>query len=133
MKVSGFLVPFPDIGAADLMSDHLEQDVPANSPGQLMVSLTLPRTRAQGLEAAPDPGSCFARKRLEVFQLPEGPQREVDDWVSLWDATSDSDQALEHFSLDVPAAGSLKCRLTNMSGIEGQFVLDCTFVRSRET
>ena len=126
MKVSGFLVPFPDIGAADLMSDHLEQDVPANSPGQLMVTLTLPRTRAQESDAAPDPGSCFARKRLEVCQ------RKGDDWVPLWDATTDSDQALEHFSLAVPASGSLKCRLTNMSGIEGQFALDCTFVPRQE-
>ena len=32
MRVSGYLLPFPDPGAADLMSDHLEQEVQAAGP-----------------------------------------------------------------------------------------------------
>jgi hypothetical protein len=32
MRVSGYLLPFPDPGAADLASDHLEQDVHARVP-----------------------------------------------------------------------------------------------------
>jgi hypothetical protein len=87
MRVSGYLVPFPDPGAADLMSDHLEQEVHADGPG----------------------------------------------WILLCDTTSDSDQESEEVSWEVLSSGTLKCRLTNMSGTGGQFSLECTFVPRHES
>ncbi len=38
----------------------------------------------------------------------------------------------EEVSLDVVSAGSLKGKVTNMSGMEGQFSLDCKFVPRQE-
>ena len=45
MSVSGYLLPFPDPGAADLMSDHLEQEVHAAGPGKIRLRVSLPGTR----------------------------------------------------------------------------------------
>ena len=42
MSVSGHLLPFPDPGAADLMSDHLEQEVHAAGPGKIRSRVSLP-------------------------------------------------------------------------------------------
>jgi hypothetical protein len=50
----------------------------------------------------------------------------------LWSATSDGDQVVEEVALDVLSAGTLKGRVTNLSGMEGQFTLDCTFVPRHE-
>jgi hypothetical protein len=124
MSVSGYLVPFPDPGAADLMSDHLEQEVQTFGPGQVLMRVSLPRNLFERPEARSKAGSSFARKRLELFK------REGDGWVLLWGATTDSDQAREEVSWNVATAGTLKCRLTNMTGVEGQFSLECTFVPS---
>ena len=60
--------------------------------------------------------------KLEVFQEAE------DGWALLWSATSDGDQVVEEIALDVLSAGTVKGRVTNLSGMEGQFTLDCTFV-----
>ncbi|MFQ6029454.1 MAG: hypothetical protein ACE5Q6_18410 [Dehalococcoidia bacterium] len=122
MSVSGFLVPFPDPGAADLMSDHLEQEVHANGPGKILLTVTLPRTLSEEPKAPSGSGSAFARKKLEFLQ------RQGEDWVVLWSAITDSEQASEKVSLEVFSPGRLKCRVTNMSGIEGQFSLDCKFI-----
>jgi len=111
MSVSGYLLPFPDPGAADLMSDHLEQEVHAEGPGAGSPAHT---------------GTRFARKKLEVLQEAE------DGWALLWSATSDGDQVVEEVALDVLSAGTLKGRVTNLSGMEGQFTLDCTFVPRHE-
>ena len=46
----------------------------------------------------------------------------------LWSATSDGDQGVEEIALEVLSAGTVKGRVTNLSGMEGQFTLDCTFV-----
>ena len=131
MKVSGFLVPFPDIGAADLMSDHLELEVQAPGPGQILLTVTLPQTRPTGSEEMTGSNPSYARKKLEIFK------REGDDWVQFWSATSDSEGASEEVSLDVasadiPAAGRLLGRVTNMSGINGQFSLECAFIPRQE-
>jgi hypothetical protein len=39
---------------------------------------------------------------------------------------------VEEVALDVLSAGTLKGRVTNLSGMEGQFTLDCTFVPRHE-
>ena len=127
MSVSGYLIPFPDPGAADLMSDHLEQEVQAEGPGTILFRVTLPRTRFEEPEAPPGSPGCFARKKLELLKN-EG----WDGWALLWSATTDSDKTLEEISLEVASAGSLKCRVTNMSGMEGQFSLDCVFAPGKE-
>jgi hypothetical protein len=127
MRVSGYLVPFPDPGAADLMSDHLEQEVHADGPGKILMKVSLPRTLNEGPEGPSKSGSRFARKKLEFFRL------EGNDWILLCDTTSDSNQESEEVSWEVLLSGTLKCRLTNMSGTEGQFSLECTFVPRHES
>jgi hypothetical protein len=120
MRVSGYLVPFPDPGAADLMSDHLEQEVQAAGAGKILIRVSLPRVGPS------ESGGRFARKKLELFK------REGNDWILLWDASSDSHQEWEEVSWEVLSSGTLKSRLTNMSGIEGQFSLECIFMQSDE-
>ena len=124
MSVSAYLLPFPDPGAFDLMSDHLEQEVRATGPGTILIRVSLPQALFEGSRGPVEAGSCFARKRLELFK------REGDIWTHLWNATTDSDQAWQEVSWDVAAAETLKCRLTNMTGTEGQFSLECTFIAS---
>ena len=126
MRVSGYLLPFPDPGAADLMSDHLEQDVQAAGPGQLRLCVSLPGTRFDETGSPAQTGARFARMKLEVLHAA------ADGWAVLWSATSDGDQAVEEIALDVLSAGTLKGRVTNLSGMEGQFTLDCTFVPHHE-
>jgi len=122
MRVSGYLLPFPDPGAADLMSDHLEQDVQAAGPGTLRLRVSLPGTLVDEAGSPAQTGTRFARTKLEVLQAA------ADGWTVLWSATSAGDQGVEEVALDVRSAGTVKGRLTNLSGMEGQFTLDCTFV-----
>ena len=123
MAVKAYLVPFPDPGAADLLSDHLEQEVHAGGPGKILIRVTAPRTITGGTSSSISP-SRFARKTLELFK------REGDDWKRVWGATTESDAASEEVSWDVPSPGTLKCRVTNMGGMEGQFSLECTYIPS---
>ena len=122
MKISGQLVPFPDTGAADLMSDHLEQIVQADGPGKISCQISLPRTllKPAGVPSA-SPGG-FARKMVE-FAKQEG-----EDWLTLGSSTTDSYQALEEIFWGVVSAGTFKCKVINMSGTEGQFSLESTFL-----
>ena len=78
MRVSGYLLPFPDPGAADLMSDHLEQEVPAAGPGTIRLRVSLPGTRFDEAGSPAQTGTRCARTKLEVFQAAE------DGWVLLW-------------------------------------------------
>ena len=126
MRVSGYLLPFPDPGAADLMSDHLEQEVHAAGPGKILLRVSLPGTRFDEAGSPSHTGTRFARKKLELLQEEEG------GWAVLWSATSDGDQVVEEVALDVLSAGNLKARVTNMSGLEGQFSLDCKFIPHQE-
>ena len=126
MKVSGFLVPYPDIGAADLMDNNLRLEIQAPGPGRLAVRVTLPQTNPG--EVAP---ARFARKWLEISQL-DG-SNNGGDWAELWSATTESGQAQEEVSVEVPEAGRLRCKLTNMSGMNGQFSLECEFVPAGES
>ena len=121
MSINGYLLPFPDPGAADLMSDHLEQVVQATGPGKILITTSLPEILAKALEDPSGPGSQFARKKLEFFRL------EGNDWIYLSGTTSDSGQKSEEVFLNVQAAETVKCKLTNMSGREGQFYLECSY------
>jgi hypothetical protein len=121
MSISGYLLPFPDPGAADLMSDHLEQVVQATGPGKILVTTSLPEILTKGLEKPSGPGCRFARKKLEFFRL------EGNDWIYLSGTMSDSGQKSEEVILNVQAAETVKCKLTNMSGREGQFSLECSY------
>ena len=122
MRISGQLVPFPDTGAADLMSDHLEQIVQADGPGKILCKIFLPSTspKTPGVPTA-SPG-CFARMLVEISK------QEGEQWLPLWSSTTDSSQALEEISYDVVAAGNFRCKVMNMSGMEGQFSLESTFL-----
>ncbi len=123
MRISGHLVPFPDPGAADLMSDHLEQIVQADGPGKISCKISLPRTLLKSPGVASASQGCFARKMVEISK------QEKQDWLPIWSSTTDSYQALEEISCDVVSAGTFKCKVMNMSGIEGQFSLESTFLR----
>jgi hypothetical protein len=57
MRVSGYLIPFPDPGAADLMSGHLEQEVHADSAGKILMKVSLPRTLNEGPKGPSKSGS----------------------------------------------------------------------------
>ena len=122
MRISGHLVPYPDPGAADLMSDHLEQIVQAEGPGKISCQISLPRTllKPAGVPSAPPGG--FARKMVEIAK------QEGEDWLPLWSSTTDSYQALEEISCDVVSSGTFRCKVMNMSGTEGQFSLESTFL-----
>lgn len=121
MSVSAYLVPYPDPGAFDLMSDHLEQEVRTSGPGKLAVRFSLPESLFQGPGSRARTGGGYALKKLELFR------REGNDWTLLWGATTASGQQWEEVSWEVTSAEILKCRLTNMTGREGQFTLECTF------
>ena len=121
MSITGYLLSFPDPGAADLMSDHLEQVVQATGPGRITVTTSHPETWVGGLDESSGRVGRFARKKLEFFRL------EGNDWIYLSGTTSDSDQRTEEVHLDVQAAQTVRCKLTNMSGREGQFSLDCSY------
>ncbi|MDA0733686.1 MAG: hypothetical protein O2909_02680 [Chloroflexi bacterium] len=118
MGVSAYLLPFPDPGAFDLMSDHLEQGLQTTGPGKVLIKVSLPGALFEGS----GPGDSLAKKRLELFR------REGENWTLLWGATTASDQARQEMSWDIASAETLKCRLTNMTGREGQFSLECTFI-----
>ena len=121
MTISGYLLPFPDPGAADLMSDHLEQVIQTTGPGTILITASLPESLSQ---VPPDPsgsGGAFARKKLEMFRLVGN------DWVFIDGTTSESDRELDEVAWEVHSAETIKCKLTNMSGREGQFSLGCTF------
>ena len=121
MSVSGYLLPFPDPGAADMMSDHLEQVVQATGPGKIIVTTSLPEAstrgvgKPSGLEVQP------ALRKLEFFKLEEK------EWEFLYAITVDGGPEPEKMVLDVQAAGTIRCKLTNMSGREGQFSLECSY------
>ena len=122
MRISGHLIPFPDPGAADLMSDHLEQIVQADGPGRISCKISLPRTMSKSPGVPSESQGGFARKLVEISK------QEGEGWLPLWSATTDSYQAMEEISCDVVAAGTFICKVMNMSGIEGQFSLESTFL-----
>ena len=124
MSISGYLLPFPDPGAADLMSDHLEQVVQTTGPGKILIRASLPENSNQEPANPSGSGGRFARNKLEIFRL------EGIDWVSVDVTISDSYCELEEVAWEVNSVETFKCKLTNMSGREGQFSLECTFEAS---
>ena len=116
MSITGYLVPFPDPGAWDLMSDRLEEEIQSTGPGQVLVRLALPPVPSVA-DNLP-----FARKRLLLLR------REGSGWSTVYDATTSSPEALEEVRLDVPGPATLRCRLMNMGGTEAQFTLECVFI-----
>ena len=125
MALTGYLVPFPDPGAFDLMSRWLEQDVEAAGPGTISVRVTIPRIirrPAETGEASPEISNAgFARKKLELFRQCQG------EWMHLFESVTASPEASEEITWSVTAPGLYRTRLTNMGGMEGQFSLDCRF------
>ena len=122
MAVTGYLVPFPDPGAFDLMSRWLEQEVEATGPGVIVARLSMPRVivRSTG-GGAPSP-SQFARKKLELFR------QQGDGWELLSESVTPSPEATEEVRWDVTAAATYRSRLTNLGSVEGQFSLDCRYL-----
>ena len=120
MSITGYLVPFPDPGAWDLMSDRLEEELEALGPGAVRVRLSLPPAPPSQDDSLSTGG--FARKRVLLLS------REESSWATLYDATTASRSPTEELLLEVPAAATLRCRVMNMGGTEGQFTLDCAFI-----
>ena len=125
MALTGYLVPFPDPGAFDLMSRWLEQDVEATGPGTIFVQVTMPRIiqrpAATGGVSAEVSNAGFARKKLELFRHCGGA------WIPLSESVTPSPEAAEEITWPVTGPGLYRARLTNMGGMEGQFSLDCRF------
>jgi len=121
MSVSGYLLPFPDPGAADMMSDHLEQVVQANGPGRILVTTSLPENLTSGSENLSRSVGQPALRKLEFFRLEEK------EWVCFHSTTVDGGPEPGKIVLDVQAAGTIRCKLTNMSGREAQFSLECSY------
>lgn len=125
MALIGYLVPFPDPGAFDLMSRWLEQDVEATGPGTISVRVTMPRIirppAATGGVSAEVSNPGFARKKLELFRHCGGA------WIPLSESVTPSPEAAEEITWAVNCPGLYRTRLTNMGGMEGQFSLDCRF------
>ena len=121
MSVRGYLVPFPDHGAADLMSNHLVQVVQTTGSGKIIARTSLPETPTKGIENPSGLDSRLALRKLEFFRLEEN------QWVFLHGTLVDGSQESEEVDFDVQSAERIKCTLTNMSGSEGQFFLDCTY------
>ena len=122
MSISGYLIPFPDPGAADLMSDHLEEVFQSTGPGKILIRVSVPRARQVPAGTQTGSASDFARTKLELFQ------RNADDWKLIWNANTDGGEESEEVSCQVSSAGTLRCKLTNMSRTDGQFALDCTYI-----
>lgn len=57
---------------------------------------------------------------------------EESEWVLLHEAMIDGGQEPEESAFAVHSAENIKCRLTNMSGSEGQFHLDCRYESGEE-
>jgi hypothetical protein len=121
MSITGYLLSFPDPGAADMMSDHLEQVVQATGPGRIFARTTPPANPGNGPENPSGSDSRSTRMKLEFFGLEEN------EWVLLLETTVEGGQGPEKVVLDVPVAGAIRCKLTNMSGREGQFSLECSY------
>ena len=125
MALTGYLVPFPDPGAFDLMSRWLEQDVKAAGPGTITVRVTMPRIIRRPAEtggaSAEVSNAGFARKKLELFRHCGG------EWIPLAESVTASPEAAEELTWAVTDPGLYRTRLTNMGGMEGQFSLDCRF------
>ncbi len=125
MAITGYLVPFPDPGAADLMSQCLEQVVESIGPGVMVTLVSMPRVIVSATPGADPAQSGFARKKLELFRKRDGGL-----WELLEEAVTPSPEASEEVRWDVTAAATCRIRLTNMGGVEGQFSLDCRFLPS---
>ncbi len=122
MPITGYLVPFPDPGAADLMSQCLEQEVEAPGPGVIVARVSMPRVIVSATPGAVPPQARFARKKLELFRKSD------DRWELLGEAVTPSPEATEEVRWDVTVPATYLGRLTNMGGVEGQFSLDCRFL-----
>ena len=104
------------------MSDHLEQEVQASGPGKVRLSVRLPRTRYDGPAQPWESVGDYARKKLELYQ------KDGNDWILLHTTTRESHREWDEVLWNVESGGTLKTRLTNMSGMEGQFSLECSFL-----
>jgi hypothetical protein len=121
MKMSGHLVPFPDSGAADMMSDYLEQVVEAVGPGRLVCRISPPPILGNPASNSTPSQKAFASTRLEV-SVQNG-----SEWTPLGSSDSDSAEAVEEVTWEVETSCILKCKLMNISSIQGQFTLECDF------
>lgn len=122
MPITGYLVPFPDPGAADLMSQCLEQEVEATGQGVIVARVSMPRVIVSATPGAVRPQARFARKKLELFRKSD------DRWELLGEAVTPSPEETEEVRWDVTVPATYLGRLTNMGGVEGQFSLDFRFL-----
>lgn len=104
-----------------MMSDHLEQVVQATGPGKILVTTSIPVAPASGIGKTSGLEVQSALRKLEFFKLEEK------EWASIYRTTVDGGPEPEQVVMDVETAGLIRCKLTNMSGREGQFSLDCSF------
>jgi len=127
MKVSGHLVPFPDSGAADLMSNNLELWVEADGSGQI-------RCQAHVFERTPteitQPTQLDYKKpfiRLQVYK------QISNEWIAIWDSIESRFESTREIICYVDSSGIFKSKLTNISGLGRQFTLEAFFTPAEYT
>ena len=122
MKVSGHLVPFPDSGAADLMSNNLELWVEADGSGQIRcqahVSEKTPTEITRPAEL--DYKNPFVR--LQIYK------QISNEWIAIWDSIESPFESSREIICYVDSGGIFKSKLTNISGLDRQFTLETFFI-----
>ena len=121
MKVSGHLVPFPDSGAADLMSNHLELWLEGEGSGQICckahVAEKIPRQIIRPIHS--DFKAPFIR--LQIYK------QICNEWTEIWDSIESQFETPREIICHVDSSGVFKSKLTNLSGLDRQFTLEACF------
>ncbi len=121
MKVSGHLVSFPDSGAADLMSNHLEIRLEGEGAGQIYckahVTEKIPRRVTHPIQ----PDSRVPFIRLQIYK------QICNEWMEIWDSIESHFETTREIICHVGSSGIFKSKLTNLSGLDRQFTLEAYF------
>ena len=121
MKVSGHLVPFPDSGAADLMSNNLELWVEADGSGQIRCQAHVSERTPMGITPATHLDYKNPFIRLQIYK------QISNEWIAIWDSIESPFESSREIICYVDSSGIFKSKLTNISGLDRQFTLEAFF------
>ena len=121
MKVTGHLVPFPDSGAADLMSNNLELWVEADGSGQIQCQAHVSERTPMGITPHNHLGYKNPFIRLQIYK------QISNEWIAIWDSIESPFESSREIICYVDSSGIFKSKLTNISGLDRQFTLEAFF------
>ena len=121
MKVSGHLVPFPDSGAADLMSNHLEIRLEGEGAGQIYCTAHVTEKIPRRVTHPIQPNSRAPFIRLQIYK------QICNEWMEIWDSIESHFETTREIICHVSSSGIFKSKLTNLSGLDRQFTLEAYF------